>query len=155
MADTNLDTFIGWNPGQQGFTCCGLSGSMAPFVFDSQGDSSVAGRPTRRSPRALKDIVLLDATPDPPCGPTGGFVGDVRPSGDFSHYFFSSGNIAFAPGGLTSGTGLRLRQRHRHRNGDGGLEAARAAATSRKSRASSTTTTWQLPGRLDRRLATS
>ncbi|HEY5053061.1 MAG TPA: hypothetical protein VII45_06590, partial [Solirubrobacterales bacterium] len=32
-------------------------------------------------------------------------VGDVRPSPDFSHYFFSSGNVAMAPGGLTGAGG--------------------------------------------------
>jgi hypothetical protein len=106
MASSSMDRFIGWNPGQQGYTCCGLAGSMAPYVFDAEGHQ--LGRwPTNVGSveGGLKDIACWSNAPLPPCGPTGGFVGDEKVSADFSHYFFSSGNVAFAPGGLTSGMG--------------------------------------------------
>jgi hypothetical protein len=106
MTDVEMNYFLGWDPGTQGFVCCGRVGSMAPYVHDFEGNS--LGRwPTNAHEieGGLKDMACWTNYPEPACGPTGGFAGDVRPSGDFSHYFFSSGNVAFAPGGKTSGIG--------------------------------------------------
>ena len=94
MADLRLDRFLDWEAGQQGTSCCGFWGSMAPYMWDASGNS--LGRlPTNLAgvPGGGDDLHH------------GGFVGAVRPSPDFSHYFFSSANVAFASGGLTSGNG--------------------------------------------------
>ena len=90
----SMDKLLDWDTGQQGFTCCGKLGSFAPYMWDYNGE------PLGRLPTNLGEIPngTADIT-------KGGFVGDVRPSPDFSHYFFSSANVSFAPGGLTSGSG--------------------------------------------------
>ena len=106
MASPSMDLYIGWNPGQQGFICCGLGGSLAPFVFSGEG-AQLGRWPTNADEvqGALKDIACWTNAPTPPCGPEGGLVGDQKVARDFTNYFFSSGNVAFAPGGLTSGMG--------------------------------------------------
>src|SRR6188474_1771996 len=86
MFDERLSRFVQW--------AAPRLGSAAGYLFDAEGNS--LGRlPTNAAevPGAMEDISI------------GGFAGDFRPAGDFSHFFFSSANLAFAPGGLTSGTG--------------------------------------------------
>ncbi len=91
-SDKTLSRFLDWQKGSFGFG--NEIGSMAPFMWDADGNSlgrlpsNVAG-----VPGGLEDIS------------EGGFIGDLEPSFDFSHYFFSSANVVFAPGGLTSGNG--------------------------------------------------
>ncbi len=89
-----MDKIIDWDEGQQGYSCCGAVGSFAPYVWDADN------QPLGRLPTNVHDIpkALADVT-------QGGFVGDVKPSPDFDHYFFSSNNMAFADGGLTTGPG--------------------------------------------------
>lgn len=94
FADLTLSHFLDWQSGQQEFGFGSELGSMAPYVWDASGNS--LGRlPTNVAgvPGGHEDLSA------------GGFIGDVKPSADFSHYFFSSANVAFAPGGLTSGNG--------------------------------------------------
>jgi hypothetical protein len=77
---------------------------LVPHVFGTEGEH--LGRwPTNASevPNALKDLACWTTQPTPPCGPEGGIGGEMRPSGDFTHYFFSPGNFQFAPGGQTTG----------------------------------------------------
>ncbi len=63
----------------------------APYVKNSAGE--LAGR----LPTNLSEVPGADLPK--------GLIGDARPSGDFSHYFFSSADRAFAPGGQTSQNG--------------------------------------------------
>jgi hypothetical protein len=91
LADLSLSRILDWDRGQQGRTCCGYLGSFAPYVWDSAGNS------LGRYPTDLAEVPGGEADVS-----KGGFVGDLRPSPDFSHYFFSSANVAFAPGGLTA-----------------------------------------------------
>jgi hypothetical protein len=65
-------------------------GSNAPYIFDTGQDSGKAGR----MPSTVGEV---------PEGEL--FNGDGKPSADFSHFAFSSNNIAFAPEGLTSAPG--------------------------------------------------
>jgi hypothetical protein len=91
FTDLSLSKILDWDRGQQGAFCCGHEGSYAGYLWDSTG-SSLGRLPTNAAgiANAEKDIT------------EGGFVGDVQPSPNFSHYFFSSRNIAFAQGGLTN-----------------------------------------------------
>jgi hypothetical protein len=90
----SMDKLLDWDTGQQGFACCGKKGSYAPYMWDYSGE------PLGRLPTNLGEIPngTADVT-------QGGFFGDVKPSPDFSHYFFSSNNVAFAAEGLTTGPG--------------------------------------------------
>lgn len=65
--------------------------AYAPFVWDNEG----------------KSVGRLPTTADEVPGGTdpGSFVGAVQPSADFSHYVFSSRNLAFTPDGLTAAPG--------------------------------------------------
>jgi hypothetical protein len=93
-SDLRMERFLDWHSGHQSFACCGLEGSFAPYMWDPRGQS--LGRlPTNLAEIPGAEADLID----------GGFAGDTLPSPDFSHYFFSSDNTAFAPGGLTSGPG--------------------------------------------------
>lgn len=93
-ADLTLGKILDWDNGQKGFVCCGALGSMAAFMWDSEGNF------LGRLPTGVEDV---------PNGTTditkGGFLGGVRPSADFSHYFFSSNNVPFTAGGLTVSPG--------------------------------------------------
>jgi hypothetical protein len=95
FADLSLGKVLDWDRGTLGGSPpAPRIGSYTGYLWDSTGNS--LGRlPTNAAqiPNAENDV--LD----------GGFTGDVQPSPDFSHYFFSSKNIAFAPGGLTAAPG--------------------------------------------------
>ena len=93
-ADLSLGRVLDWDNGQQGFVCCGAIGSMSPFMWDARGEF------LGRFPTGIEDIP--NGTADLS---KGGFVGDMLPSADFSHYFFSSNNVSFTAGGKTVGPG--------------------------------------------------
>ncbi|HEX7058821.1 MAG TPA: hypothetical protein VF176_03130 [Solirubrobacterales bacterium] len=103
-ADLGLNRLLAWDRGQVNRTCCGLGGSMAPYVLNAYGDqidrwpTAVEGYPT-----ALNDLGCWLPPASAYCGPPGGFFGNAKPSPDFSHYFFSSHSVVFAPGGTSSG----------------------------------------------------
>jgi hypothetical protein len=68
--------------------------SYAPYAWNSDGSS------LGRLPTNLGSVPgSMDYVSD------GGYVGASRPSEDFSHYAFSSRNLAFGEGGLTSAPG--------------------------------------------------
>lgn len=87
--DVSMDKCIDYSvPGP--FNFAGFSPHNAPYVWDTSGNSASLGRwPTN-----------LGSIPDGQ-----DFIGDQRASGDFSHYVFSSRDLAFAPGGLTKAPG--------------------------------------------------
>jgi hypothetical protein len=93
-ADSSMNKFLDWSAGTQSHSCCGELGSFAGYMWNAEGGS------LGRLPSHIEEI--SEGTAD---WSKGGFYGDVRPSADFSHYFFSSANVAFTPGGLTSGSG--------------------------------------------------
>ena len=84
--DLGLSQFIAWKTPFNGG-----GPFMAPYVKNASGIT------TGQLPTNAAEV------PGATDGAT--WVGDVQPSGDFSHYFFSSANLAFAPGGVTSGVG--------------------------------------------------
>ncbi len=93
QSDTTLSTFADWNTGAQKSGVNEL-GSMAGYRWNSEGQ--YLGRlPTNAPeiPNATADLY------------EGGFVGTGRLSGNGTHYFFSSANIAFTKDGLTTGSG--------------------------------------------------
>lgn len=91
MYDDSLSRLIDWR--HDGGS--GLDASSAGYLWDAEGN--LLGRlPTNLSSVPGADEDLSSGQ---------GFAGDFRPSGDMSHYFFSSANLAFAPGGLTTGVG--------------------------------------------------
>jgi hypothetical protein len=94
IGSLSLDKVIDWDYGQQGFTDQIRAGSYAPFMFDSNGN------PLGQLPTNVGEVpgATLDLT-------EGGYNGDSRPSPDFSHYVFSTADLAFAAGGLTSAPG--------------------------------------------------
>lgn len=79
----SLDICLDHNGGD-GFVLQPPGAENPPYLFDADG-SSIGRLPTN-----------LAETPN-----GSSFVGDERPSADFSHYAFSSRNVSFAPGGLT------------------------------------------------------
>ncbi len=83
-SNTELTRFLSWPRQVNGLG----EESYSPFVVDNFGS-------------------VLERWPTNVEGVENGLTlfGDFRPSPDFSHYAFSSGNIAFAPGGLTSSPG--------------------------------------------------
>jgi hypothetical protein len=91
MYDDSLSKIIDWR--HDGGN--GIEASSGGYLWDAEGNA------LGRLPTNLSSVPGADA--DLSSGQ--GFAGDFRPSGDLSHYFFSSGNLAFAPGGLTSGVG--------------------------------------------------
>jgi hypothetical protein len=94
-ADIGMNRFLVWDKATEGFANgTTLRGSHAPYMYDNEGHF-VQRLPTNLAevPGSTKDIT------------EGGFVGDERPSPDFSHYAFSSRNLAFASGGLTTSPG--------------------------------------------------
>jgi hypothetical protein len=96
LSSRSMDHFLDWEQGQQGVPTAESPqfGSMAPYLWGADGTSQ--GRlPTNLSQIPGGEVDLKE----------GGFNGDLMPSPDFSHYFFSSANVVFAPGGQTSGDG--------------------------------------------------
>jgi hypothetical protein len=93
-ASGDLSKFLVWIAGDIYGTFGRTEGSYAPFIRTSEG-TGLGRLPSNLSeiPGADSDVV------------DGGFVGDVESSKDFSHFIFSSRNIAFADGGLTSAPG--------------------------------------------------
>jgi hypothetical protein len=81
LTDPSLSNFMVWNTGTIGYVCPCSEGSMAPYILDPTG-SIIERLPSN-----------LDQVP-------GGvdFKGDVKPSSDFSHVFFSSRGPAFVEG---------------------------------------------------------
>jgi hypothetical protein len=94
LGSAALDRVIDWNHGQKGFVCCGKLGNNAPTMFDAQG-TRLTRLPTNADevPGATTDLS------------EGGFIGAARPSPDFSHYVFSTADLQFAPGGVTTAPG--------------------------------------------------
>ena len=94
LGSMTLDKILDWDFAQTGFVCCGKSGNNAPFLFDA------AGNKLGRLPTNVDEVpgAKLDFS-------DGGWRGDSRPSPDFSHYVFSTKDLQFAPGGLTSAPG--------------------------------------------------
>ena len=90
----NMGRYLTWDYGSTS-TSAGRKGNFAPYMWNADG-SMVTRLPTNVSeiPGAEKD--QTEGTK---------FVGDAKPSGDFSHYFFSSRELAFAPGGLEAAPG--------------------------------------------------
>ena len=77
-----------WNTGTQGYVPPNVFGSMAPYILDQHGK-------------------VLERLPSNLEGVAGGldFLGDVQPSADFSHVFFSSLGPAFVDGAPTGAPG--------------------------------------------------
>jgi hypothetical protein len=93
--ELGMNKLLVWDRAQNGLTNGGtLEGSYAPYMFDNEGNV-LTRLPTNvdEVPGATTDIS------------EGGFTGAARPSGDFSHYFFSTNALAFAEGGLTVAPG--------------------------------------------------
>jgi hypothetical protein len=84
----DLSKVIDWDRGQRNFTCCGLLGSFAPYMWSSEGS------PLGRLPTNLSEVSGADADLS-----DGGFKGGTGISPDFSHYVFSS-DTPFAAGGI-------------------------------------------------------
>jgi hypothetical protein len=88
-ADRTLSRFLTWKR----LFSTGTE-SYAPYLWDNEGN------PLGRLPSNLEEVPgAMDPVAE------GGFVGAAAPSADFSHYAFSSRNLAFAPGGLESAPG--------------------------------------------------
>jgi hypothetical protein len=90
-----MNRLLLWDRKSNGFTSGNpLQGSTAPFLYDNEGNE-LRQLPTNveEIPGATKDIV------------EGGFKGTGKPSADFSHYFFSTQDLAFAPGGVVGAPG--------------------------------------------------
>ena len=97
LSSRSMDRILDWNLGTSGlanYTGKERFGSMAPYMWGADGS------PQGRLPTNLGEIPnggadLIE----------GGFNGDLMPSGDLTHYFFSSANVSFAPGGITTEDG--------------------------------------------------
>ena len=91
VADRGLDRFMQWastEPEREG------SAPIAPYLNGADGED------LGRWPTNLDEVTDGAARPA-----AGGPAGDQVPSADFSHYFFSTANVAFTSDGLTSGVG--------------------------------------------------
>ena len=86
--DLTMSRFLTW---KQRFTG---TESYAPYLWDNEGNF------LGRLPSNLESVVGATSPVS-----DGGFVGATVPSPDFSHYVFSSRDLEFAPGGLTSAPG--------------------------------------------------
>jgi hypothetical protein len=95
IPNLGMSRFLIWDQKSNGAILAGeLKGSSAPYLFDNESNL------LDRWPTNVEDIPGgTDDISD------GGFVGHVKPSADFSHYIFSSRDVAFAEGGLTSAPG--------------------------------------------------
>jgi hypothetical protein len=87
LTGSSMDRILTWN------RAAGAR-SYAPYVWDNEGNGH------GRLPTNLGEVSGASALPA-----EGGFEGDGMPSADFSHYAFSSDDLAFAPGGQTSAPG--------------------------------------------------
>ena len=96
LTDTKMSHFVVWDTKGAGgiLAASELAGSSAPFVYDNEGNF------VTRLPTNLEELPGEEETP-PRDLTQGGFYGSGRISGDFSHYIFSSRELAFAPGGET------------------------------------------------------
>jgi hypothetical protein len=97
LGSRSMHRILDWDLGTAGlanYTGKDRFGSMAPYVWGPDG-TSYGRLPTNLAQVTNGADDMIE----------GGFDGDVMPSGDFTHYFFSSGHIAFAPGGETSDNG--------------------------------------------------
>ena len=92
-ANADLSRFLVWDGGETSVGAV-LKGSYAPFL------RTVDGTGLGRLPTNVSEVVggESDLT-------EGGFVGDVEVSKDFTHFVFSSRNVAFAADGLTAAPG--------------------------------------------------
>ncbi len=81
LADRSFSHFMIWDTGTQNYVPPVLFGSVAPYVLDQHGNV------LERLPSNLGEV---------PKGVE--FIGDVQPSSDFSHVFFSSLGPAFVDG---------------------------------------------------------
>jgi hypothetical protein len=89
LADDTMSQFLTWRSA----FAYGI-GSYSPYVFDN------VGNPLGRLPTNREEVL---GGPYSPAEEE--FVGSSAASADFSHYVFSSRNVAFSPGGLTSAPG--------------------------------------------------
>jgi hypothetical protein len=96
--DDGMNKFLVWDGAQTNrpfnAPAGSTEGSYAPFLYDNLGNF-ISRLPTNveEIPGGTADITQ------------GGFRGDSKPSADFSHYAFSSNDLAFAEGGLTTSPG--------------------------------------------------
>lgn len=95
-ANLDMSEFLVWDPGVPfGFEGGGdPQGSDAPYVLDAEG--AILGR----LPSNVGQVQNGEADVT-----EGGYVGDGMPSADFSHYVFSSREVAFSSDGLTASPG--------------------------------------------------
>jgi hypothetical protein len=87
-SDRSMSKFLTWKSDYEAHLL------FAPYVFDNEGDF------LGRLPSNLEEVPGAAKSPE-----EGGLVGATAPSADFSHYTFSSRDLAFAPGGLTTTPG--------------------------------------------------
>jgi hypothetical protein len=90
-SDLGMNKILIWDWRQKGFanSIFEFEGNNAPYIIDNEGHQ--LGRlPTNidEVPGANLDFV------------EGGYKGATKPSADFTHYFFSTNDLAFAPGGV-------------------------------------------------------
>jgi hypothetical protein len=93
--DRAINHLLVWDWGNVGFTTGGdLWGNSVPYVYDNEGHE------LGRLPTNWEEIPnsTLDTN-------HGGWEGDAALSGDYTHYIFSSRELAFAPGGLEEAPG--------------------------------------------------
>jgi len=93
--DRAMNHFVIWDWGNVGFTTGGdLWGNSTPYVYDNEGHE------LGRLPTNWEEIPnsTLDTN-------HGGWEGDAKLSGDYTHYVFSSRELPFAPGGLDEAPG--------------------------------------------------
>jgi hypothetical protein len=90
-ADLGMNKILIWDWRQKGFANAifEFEGNNAPYIYDNEGNE-VGRLPTNLDevPGANLDFV------------EGGYTGAAKPSPDFSHYFFSTNDLAFAAGGV-------------------------------------------------------
>jgi hypothetical protein len=92
-ASLDLGKILNWDTGQRS-TVATLEGSYAPYMWEADG-SSLGRLPSNLAQVSGAELDLAE----------GGYVGDAEVSPDFSHYFFSTKDLEFAPGGLTVAPG--------------------------------------------------
>jgi hypothetical protein len=94
--DLGMNKILIWDWRQKGFANAvfEFEGTYNPFLVDNEGHQ-LGQLPTNVDdvPGANLDLV------------EGGYRGASKPSADFSHYFFSTNDLAFAPGGVVGEPG--------------------------------------------------
>jgi hypothetical protein len=88
--DEAMDKCLNYDNADPLGTSSSDKGSAAPYVFDANANSQNIGR----FPSNVEEVEEGEK-----------FIGDGQPSGDFSHFFFSSRNVPFTEEGLTEAPG--------------------------------------------------